>query len=75
MTTRTLGCSFPNRVVVVYGAEGSVTPEVVVVDSNQLGARDTVVADINDDGADDLLVVAQDIRNLVAHQSVESVCT
>ena len=57
MTTRTLGCSFPNRVVVVYGAEGSVTPEVVVVDSNQLGARDTVVADINDDGADDLLVV------------------
>ena len=57
MTTRTLDCSFPNRVVAVYGAEGNKTPEVVVIDNNQLGARDTVVADINNDGADDLLVV------------------
>ena len=57
MTTRALGCSFPNRVVAVYGADGIETPEVAVVDSNQLGARDTVVADINGDGTDDLLVV------------------
>ena len=57
VTTTSEDCSFPMRVIAVYGAEGSKTPEVVVVDSNQLGARDTVVADINNDGADDLLVV------------------
>ena len=64
MTTITLEvCSFPMRVIAVYGAEGSKIPEVVVVDSNQLGARDTVVADINNDGAADLLVAGADHKS------------
>ena len=38
-------------------------PEVTVVDNNALGARDTVVADINNDGADDLLVSGAGHKN------------
>jgi hypothetical protein len=63
VTTTSENCSFPMRVITVYGAEGSKTPEVVVVDKNQLGARDTVVADINNDGADDLLVTGANHRS------------
>ena len=63
VTTTLENCSFPMRVFAVYGAEGSKTPEVVVVDNNQLGARDTVVADINNDGADDLLVAGANHRS------------
>ena len=48
-------CSHPSSVIAVYGSEDS-NAEVVEVDNNSLGGRDTVVADINNDGFDDLLV-------------------
>lgn len=50
------GCSAPTSVVAIYGAESSQLPAMVLVDEGALGGRDTVVADINGDGFDDLLV-------------------
>ena len=49
-------CSHPSSVIAVYGSEDSKAPEAAEVDNNSLGGRDTVVADINNDGFDDLLV-------------------
>ena len=56
-------CNAATRVVAVYGSEAGKVPEVTVVDNNALGARDTVVADINNDGADDLLVSGAGHKN------------
>jgi hypothetical protein len=50
------GCSAPTSVVAIYGAESYQPPVMVLVDEGALGGRDTVVADINGDGFDDLLV-------------------
>ena len=50
------GCSAPTSVVAIYGAESHQPPVMVLVDEGALGGRDTVVADINGDGFDDLLV-------------------
>ena len=56
-------CSAATRVVAVYGSEVAEELELAVVDNNALGARDTVVADINNDGADDLLVSGAGHKN------------
>ena len=56
-------CSFPTRVVAVYGSEGTMVPQAVVVNDSALGGRDTVVADVNNDGADDLLVAGAGHKN------------
>jgi hypothetical protein len=51
-----VSCSAPTSVIAIYGAESNQTPVMVVLDEGALGERDTVVADINGDGFDDLLV-------------------
>ena len=50
-------CSAPTNVIVIYGGESDQDPNLITVDTEALGARDTVVADINNDGIDDVLVV------------------
>jgi hypothetical protein len=56
-------CSSPTRVLAIYGSADSSNPVAVVVDDTTLGGRDTVVADINNDGADDLLVTGAGHKN------------
>ena len=56
-------CNAFTQIVAVYGSEVDKEPEVTVVDNNALGARDTVVADINNDGTDDLLVSGAGHKN------------
>ncbi|MDB9737467.1 VCBS repeat-containing protein, partial [Porticoccaceae bacterium] len=51
-----VSCSAPTSVIAIYGAESNQAPVMVVLDEGALGERDTVVADINGDGFDDLLV-------------------
>lgn len=56
-------CSAPTTVLSIQGAAPGILPEVIIVDDQALGARDTVVADINGDGFDDLLVVGAHHKN------------
>jgi hypothetical protein len=50
-------CSAPTHVVVIYGSETNASPDLSIIDSDALGNRDSVVADVNGDGIDDVLVV------------------
>ena len=56
-------CSAGTRVIAVSGALKGEVPTAQVITEAALGARDTVVADINQDGFDDLLVVGAGHKN------------
>ena len=55
--TTSAACATPTTVAVVYGAPPGSTPTLSLASQTQKGGRDTVVADLNLDGFDDLLVV------------------
>ena len=50
-------CSAPTTIIAIYGGENNKDPNLSIVDTEALGARDTVMADVNNDGFDDVLVV------------------
>jgi len=56
-------CSAGTRVITVTGASNGQLPTAQIITESALGARDTVVADINHDGFDDLLVVGAGHKN------------
>ncbi|MDG0980479.1 MAG: FG-GAP-like repeat-containing protein [Halieaceae bacterium] len=56
-------CAAPTSVISILGAAPGARPEAILVDREALGARDTAVADINNDGFDDLLVVGAHHKN------------
>ena len=50
-------CSAPTTIIAIYGGEDNKDPNLSIVDTEALGARDTVMSDVNNDGFDDVLVV------------------